>query len=251
MATQISKSEICWLPGEVQLWQRTADGDLEARQELVELYQPFAQQVAARLYSNRHIKELEFGDFHHFAVVGLLEAIDRYNPNFGSSFKNYANHRIQGAVLSGVENLCEKQRQIIARKRVLAERAEMLKTGKKHSRDFADVFAELSEIAIGLALGYMLEDSGLYRPEEEEAQPDNAYSGYALKQLKEQVKLIVDALPDQERTVIRHYYFQGVKFESIAVELNLTKGRISQIHHSAMKHLRELHVQMMQIDKAF
>lgn len=251
MSSQDSVFKIHLPAEEIQLWQHMAVGDKDAREKLIAMYQPLARKIAATLYINRHIQEFEFNDFHQYALVGLIESIDRYNPKYETKFSSYASHRIKGCILNGVEKQSEKQQQILSRKRILAERAGTLKSGKNNTRDFESVFAEMAEIAIGLALGYMLEDSGIYCSEDGETQPDTAYAGYELKQLKERVKAIVDALPDQERSVIKHHYFQGIKFDEIAMEMNLTKGRISQIHHSAINRLRILHIDLIHLNKTF
>jgi RNA polymerase sigma factor for flagellar operon FliA len=203
------------------------------------------------LYGKRHLLELEFDDFHQYALVGLLEAIDRFDPAKGVSFSTYATHRIRGAVLNGVEKVAEKQQQIIARRRVLADRATALKNQSTQPKGVEELIATLAEIAIGLALGCMLEGSGLYRSDPEEAQPDTAYNRYELKQLAERLRTLVDTLPEKERLIIKLHYLHGIKFDEIAQELHLSKGRISQLHHTALARLRTHYEQENGIDKRF
>jgi RNA polymerase sigma factor for flagellar operon FliA len=141
---------------------------------------------------------------------------------------------------------------LIARKRVLAERANTLKehTGKE-VKNVETLFAELADIAIGLALGCILEGSGMYRDDQDGAQPDHAYSRCELKQICEHLRVLVDSLEERERLIVKLHYFHGIKFEEIATEMNLSKGRISQLHHVALKHLREIYEQATGIDKKF
>jgi RNA polymerase sigma factor for flagellar operon FliA len=236
---------------EAALWARLRSGDERAKEELVRHYDPLARANAAILYGNRHLLELEFDDFHQYALVGLLEAIQRFDPAKGVSFSTYATHRIKGAILNGVEKLTEKQQQILARKRLLSDRAATLKGHATQPKGVEELVATLADIAIGLALGCMLEDSGLYRGDPEQAQPGTAYTRYELKQLAERLQIQVNTLPEKERLIIKLHYLHGVKFEQIANELNLSKGRISQLHHTALARLRKIYEQGNGIDKIF
>lgn len=86
-------------------------------------------------------------------------------------------------------------------------------------------------------LGFALEAG----PEgaEASAEPDNAYARIELIQLRRRIAESVGNLPESERRVIVRHYFQQQPFEEIARGLSLTKGRISQIHHAALRRMRE------------
>src|SRR5215217_267187 len=95
------------------LWQRWREShDGEAREALLTLHMPYARTIAAVLYGKRVNDGVEFGDYHQLAAVGLLEAMDRFDPARGVQFRTFASRRMQGAVLSGLERLTEKQQQI-------------------------------------------------------------------------------------------------------------------------------------------
>ena len=61
-----------------------------------------------------------------------------------------------------------------------------------------------------------------------------------MRQLSERLVECVESLAEQQRTVIHRHYFQQVPFDEIAATMNLTKGRISQVHRAALMQLREL-----------
>lgn len=227
------------------LWSawRQGDNPAAARQHLIEHYLPFAHMLAARLYAGRHIQQIEFEEFRQYAVVGMMEALDRYDASRNASFKTYAAHRITGAVLNGIEKSCEKQQQIAAKSNRKQQRLESIRSdGDQDDRPASrkDLFSELADLAIGLALGYILEDSGMYHAQEEQY-TENFYDRYELRQLRQMMARHVDVLPEQAQCVIRYHYYQGLNFEEIAGLLSLSKGRISQIHSQALKSLRKLH----------
>ena len=222
---------------ESELWQQyLTKPTAEYRDILIRKYSEYANIMAAKLFAGRQVLEIEFDEFKQFSMVGLIESIDRYNPSFGANFKTYASHRIKGAILDGIEKYCEKQQQISARSRLRAERMQnFLQEVALHQED---VFARLVDVAVGTAIGFMLEDTGMYQSDVETI-GQAAYSSRELMDLSRIMDRLVTTLPPQEESVIRLHYYQQLKFESIAEEMQLTKGRISQIHHSALKRMHQ------------
>jgi RNA polymerase sigma factor FliA len=222
------------------LWVRWIESrHIADRHALVERYTGFARMLAAKCYSGRISPELEFGDYLQFAMVGLIEAIDRYEPSGGAKFETFASLRINGSVLNGVESLSEVQRQTSVRHRVVKERAASVASNT--STQAVSALEKLAEIAIGLALGFALEDSGVYEGSGERALPDNAYRRLELQQLSQRLADCVRSLPEQQRVVIHRHYFQQMPFDDIAASLSLSKGRVSQVHSAALANLRDLH----------
>ena len=102
------------------------------------------------------------------------------------------------------------------------------------------VFACLADIAIGLAMGFVLEDTGMLQAEESPAYHDNTYQRVELKQLQQRLRHYLDALPDNEKRILHYHYLQHLGFEEIARILGLSKGRISQLHKQALERMRGL-----------
>ena len=114
--------------GEGALWQKLRDGgDDDARARLLEIHLPYAKVVAASYYSRRYHDEIEFGDYLQFASLGMIEALDRYDPQRGVQFRTFAARRMHGSILNGLERLTEKQQQIAARQRLRQERLQDVK----------------------------------------------------------------------------------------------------------------------------
>lgn len=230
---------------EAALWQEwRGAGDALARDKLLELHLPYTRVVAAAYYARRYSDDIEFGDYLQYASVGMLEALDRYDPQRGVQFRTFAARRMHGAILNGLERLTEKQQQIAARQRLRAERLQDVRAaaggeGVAAGGSPEQLMRFVAEVGIGLAVCWMLEGTGMVED------PDSAssvpfYQSAQLRQMRERLVQAVDRLPPQERTVIRHHYLQELPFERIAAELQLTKGRISQIHKQALLHLRRL-----------
>jgi RNA polymerase sigma factor for flagellar operon FliA len=197
------------------------------------------EEVAAKLYAGRPTQEFEFDEYLQYATVGLIECVDRYDPSYGAAFRTYAGRRVTGAILNGLEHSSEKQQQVAFRKRVAAERVESVRGDEPMPESPEDLFANLARIAVTLALGYVLEDSGMYRPEDEAPSRDSSYEAIELKQLQRRVRALVEALPERERRIIHYHYLNHLPFEYVADVLGVSKGRVSQLHRRAMELLRD------------
>lgn len=229
-------------PAELALWEQWRETRSEqAHGQLAALYGDYARIVAASYYAKRFHDEIEFAEYSQFAYVGLLEAIERFDPAFGVQFKTFAARRMHGAILDGVEKLTEKQQQIAAVRRLRAQRKDSLLAPDGEaapvSRTPEQVLRFVSEIGLGLAVSWLLEGTGMVDGgERSETMP--FYQSVELRQLRERLLQLVKALPPQQSRVISAHYLQEVPFEEIAQSLGLSKGRISQIHKQALAALR-------------
>ncbi|MEH0167837.1 sigma-70 family RNA polymerase sigma factor [Roseateles microcysteis] len=216
------------------------------RAALVDAYTSLVRRLAAKCYARRGGTELEFADLVQLGMVGLLEAIDRYSPDRGARFETFATYRVEGAILNGLPEYSELQRQLEFRRRMVKERSASIQLPGEAQRPADSALVRLADLAVGLALGFALEDSGMYQ-DEESSRPDNAYARIELQQLRARLATLVTGLPDGERRVIERHYFQQIPFEEIAAGVNLTKGRVSQLHRAGLMRLREL----LRLNKGF
>lgn len=221
------------------LWQGFVPARGEAqRQALVAHYTPLARILAARLYAVRSDAGLEFSDYHHFGMVGLLECIDGFDPARGVRFEAYATPHVRGTIADGVAALSERQRQAAVRRQVLRERTRSLADAAPGAAPQA-ALAQVADIAIGLALGFMLEDCGMFL--DPQAEPSLADSTYRTAELRSTCLLVNDSLAGlaaPERRVLSLHYLQGMAFTDIADDLGLSRGRISQLHRAGLATLQ-------------
>lgn len=246
------------------LWRRwREEGDEGARAQLIEHHLPYARMMAAAAYGRRTHNEVEFADYHQLARLGLIEAVDRFDPAQGAQFKTFAAKRVQGAILNGLPRLTEKNQQISTMMRLRHERLEAIKEaasedatshsenesapgGPAPSRDTDKLFRYLAEVGIGIALGVLLEETGMVDAEafDSDAHSPSPEISYFRKseihQLRNVLRGLVDQLNDRQKTVIRYHYLQEISFSEIAIAMSLTRGRVSQLHREGLLRLREL-----------
>jgi RNA polymerase sigma factor for flagellar operon FliA len=96
----------------------------------------------------------------------------------------------------------------------------------------------LADLAVGLALGFMLDGSGLVVGEDEVDRRPTAYESLAWKDLLRRVHAELEALPHRERLIIRGHYLEGMDFQQLSALLGVSKGRISQLHRGALDTIR-------------
>ena len=178
---------------------------------------PLVRRLAQRCYARRVGGELQYADLVQHGMVGLLEAIDRYTPARGVRFETFAYQRIEGAILSGLEAESEVQRQLAVRReqarlraRALAEEAAT-SHGDAASGPSASPLERLADLAVGLAMGFVLDGADIPGPSLEAAVPDNAYARTELAQLQRQMAELLQQLPLAERRVLHRHYFQQVE----------------------------------------
>jgi len=223
---------------ESQLWLRFTDhNDARARDELIYLYLPYARMLAAMLYAKRPNNVVEFCEYLQYANVGLIEAVDRYKSHLDAKFKTFASYRIKGAILNGLVKSTELNEQVACKKRLQKERVKSLLDNSDSNQE-KGLFEELLDVAIGLALVYMLDDTGLVN-DPSEVNMAEPYSNYEMSQLANRLKLVLDQLPEREAMIIRYHYYHQVGFEELSQIMGITKGRISQLHKRALIYLRE------------
>lgn len=226
---------------ELALWRRLREqGDATARERLLQAHLPYARTVAAVCYGRRYSDDVEFADYLQYARLGLVEAMERYDPARGVQFRSFAARRMQGAILNGLERFTEKQQQIAARQRIRSERMQDLKAAAREEGVVPSqhqVLRYVSEVGVGLALSWLLEGTGLVE-QADAAAAAPFYQPAALRQLRECLLRAVDTLPHQERLVLRSHYLHDQSFADVAATLQVTKGRVSQIHRQALLRLR-------------
>lgn len=225
-------------PPEARLWTNLKrGGDQAAREQLFTLYAPFAQKIARR-HHLAGAADIEFQDLSQLASAGLLEAIDRFDPDNGAPFRGYARRRIAGSITDGIAKLNEVREQIAFRNRTRRERLRSLAVEDGGAKGGRDAMDSLIELAVGLAIGFMLDDAAATQPEAAADRSANAYESLAWKESLRHLLEEVTNLPERERTIIRQHYLEGLDFEHIATQLNLSKGRVSQLHKAALGVLR-------------
>jgi RNA polymerase sigma factor for flagellar operon FliA len=239
-----------------QLWRefrRTRDRAL--RDRLILTYAPLVKYVAGRLGSGlpAHVDE---GDLVSYGLLGLIAAIERFDPGRDVKFETYAIARIKGSILDELRAMDWVPRSVRSRAREIERAMATLEARLGRAPTDEEVAAKvgipvdeledsLSDIArssiAALDELWTVSDSGegvalIDTLEDESApSPDSALSQ---TELKEAIADAIARLPEREKLVVTLYYYEDLTLREIGEVLGVTESRVSQLHTKAILRLK-------------
>lgn len=225
------------------------------RERLILEHAPMIKYIANRIAS-RLPCHVEVEDLINSGVIGLIDALEKFDPGRGIKFKSYAESRIRGAILDNLRSLDWVSRSVRRKSRVLEQTYVELqkKLGRPATEeevaevmgvDLEDLLKMIGEVN-SVSLVYLDEvigdDSGdkeqtlaeyLSNPDDEDP-----YSLLAVQEIKEALTDGIDNLPEKERLVLSLYYYEELTMKEIGKVLDVTESRVSQLHTQAILRLR-------------
>jgi RNA polymerase sigma factor for flagellar operon FliA len=210
-----------------------------------------AQRISAKLPAH-----VELNDLVSAGTLGLLDAIEKFDPDRGVRFKTYEELRIKGAILDSLRNLDWAPRSLRKKSKDLERVYKDLeqRLGRpatdKEVCDEMDIsleeFYELVDQIKGLNLGSFQELST--QDEEQSGEPLVKYVPdapqldpffiYHKSEIQGILSTAIDTLPKKERLVVSLYYFDELTMKEIGKVLSVNESRVSQLHTKAMLRLR-------------
>lgn len=223
------------------------------RERLLAAHLPDVRYIAQRIH-DRLPGQILLEDLVHAGIIGLIEAIDRFDPSKHTQLATYAKFRIRGAILDSLRatdwsprSLRKKTRAIEeANQRLFAElgrapsEAELAEKLSMSLLEFQHLLTQLNGLNMG-SLDSSFDDESA----DEEAygyRPNGTGADPFFSCLKEELKSIlaesIQALDERERQVISLYYFEELTMKEVGVALEIGESRVSQIHSLAILRLR-------------
>jgi RNA polymerase sigma factor FliA len=222
----------------------------EAYARVVEYY-PLARMIAKRTHA-RLPRGIDLDDLVSTAVIGLIEAVERFDPKRGVAFKSYAKHRIQGAILDSL-------RATDWVPRAVRRRAEMVEGARKTLTDSLGRNPTHTELSahLGIPLSELQDllqntdtrpllsldvavDDGSGTPladlvPDEEGTPDQWFEA---RQLRQAAVDAIEDLPERERIAIHLFYFQELSLKEVGAVLGVSESRACQLNAQGIKRLQ-------------
>ncbi|MFC3121551.1 sigma-70 family RNA polymerase sigma factor [Agaribacter flavus] len=225
-------SSINWI-GHIEKWpNKTALDWNESRVNLFNSHTKWARAIGLKIFGMYKVDGAEVNDYVNFANMGLLESIDSYEPNNGATFRYFAFKRIKGSILNGIVKYSEhSQTTDWIRKRMKERMHSISKTHPENDE------VELVENIIALTIGFVL-DNNSYMVSEMQL-TDAYFDSQELVVLQQNVRRIVENLPNNQRDVMEKHYYQLKSFSEVAKDRSCSVGRISQLHAQAINNIRK------------
>jgi RNA polymerase sigma factor for flagellar operon FliA len=224
------------------------------KEEIVEQFLPRVKYYASK-YAFCLPSELSIEDLVSAGIVGLLEAIERYDPSMNATLSTFADFRIRGAIIDEVRSMQWASKD--ARKRLEDVRKAYSELEKSFNRIATD--EEVAErlnitldelyktLSIANTMNMMsLEDLGVSKDGESldilecisKEDERDMLDELNLKELRSALGSAVDELPEKERLVITLYYFEELTMKEIGKALDISESRVCQLHGKALIKLK-------------
>ncbi len=242
---------------ELELWiafKKSQDQTL--KDKLILKYLPLVKYVAGKVAIGMP-KKIEFDDLEGYGVIGLLDAIDKFDPNRNTKFKTYGITRIRGAIfdeLRAIDWIPRTIRQNVKKlEKAMFDLEEQLNRAPTDQeiaevleitdKELQKLFLAASTLTVGsvqdsiigddpdnekYAIINVIEASGEYDPEVISEK----------NEIKKMISLAIEELPEKERQVLILYYYEDLTLKEIGEVLEVTESRVSQLHTKAILKLK-------------
>lgn len=243
------------MKGLVKRYKQDTNGvDGRLRDQLIMDYAPLirfvAQRIAARLPSN-----IDIDDLISAGVIGLMDAIEKYDPSRDNKFKTYAEFRIRGAILDELRSQDWVPRSV----RDKAKKIERMyaELEQKYGRPVSDSeisealempLDEYQEMLAKVKAVTLLSIDELTGPNQhdrkslleclENVSSKNPFTQLKSKGVRDMLIRNIEDLPEKQRLVLSLYYYEDLNLKEIGKILEVTESRVSQLHTQAVEKLR-------------
>jgi len=246
-------------PKQADIWKKYSKSGPGSASEntIVEQYLPLVKTVVGRLAMTLP-SHVSAEDLYSAGLVGLLNAVRRYNPKGGSTFESYARVRIRGAVFDELRRLDwvprsvhDKAKKVEQTMQRLAQRKGSLPTDDEMADALGLSPEEYEELLDAIRpASYVCLDSVKSSADGESGSGShdvvaddsqiNPGEGAAKREMARLIEVRLQQLPEMQRKVLALYYFEDLRLREIAEAFGVTESRICQVHSQAILAIKAL-----------
>lgn len=227
----------------------------ELRDRLILHYSPLVKYVASRV-SVGLPQSVEQADLVSYGIFGLIDAIEKFEPDRGVKFETYAIRRVRGAIIDELRSIDWVPRSVRAKARSIETAfstlegelgrsptdTELAKALGLTENELQNTYTQISFVGV-VALDDMFPRSG-ERNETATLADTIADRGegpmglYEVEELRQALAMALNRMPEREKIVLTLYYYEGMTLAEIGEVLGVTESRVCQIHTRAVLQLR-------------
>lgn len=241
---------------EEELWRKyRKTKDESIRNRLIKQYLPLVKYVAGKLAVGMP-QNVEFDDLVSYGVIGLFDAIDKFDPGKHVKFKTYAVTRVRGSIFDQLRQLDWVPRSIRQKTRELEDTVRRLEaqlgraaTDQEIAKELGMTEHEFEKLILKISGTTVLSLNDVWYSGEdndrmsigdsiESPQSRNPDSIVEKQEMKRVIVESIGELPDKEKKVLVLYYYENLTLKEIGAVLGVTESRISQLHTKAIVRLR-------------
>ena len=235
-----------------KLWaEYTANKTPDLREKLIIEYAPLVKLVAGKL-SMYLGYSVEFDDLCGYGVFGLIDAIDKFDHEKGVKFETYASLRIRGEILDQIRKMDWIPRTVRQKQKLLDNAYKKIESETGHLATDEEICDELgitmdelcdmqneTKMTNIISLDeYMEQGDSKVEPADtkEYLQPDKVVEK---EEVKKALMEVLATLTDKEKKVIMLYYYEDMTLREIALVMEVSESRVSQLHSKALNKMKQ------------
>lgn len=221
----------------------------EIKKEIIIKYINLVKIISGRLY-NYYASNIEYEDLMSYGVIGLIDAIDKFDRTKNIKFETYASIRIRGSIIDQIRNLDWVPRSIRQKSKLLKDAYEVLdqKLGREPSnaemaeylgKTESEIKSMFDETSVFNVMSIEDDFKDNYKIQLKDETIDSSPEASAIKNdtLKE-LELAIEKLSERDKIIINLYYYEGLTYKEIGEILKISESRVSQIHSKAIIKMR-------------
>lgn len=221
----------------------------QAKDQLIISYVSLVKAIAGRLY-HQYNSNIEYEDLLSYGIIGLIDAIEKFDYKKEVKFETYANIRIRGAIVDELRRLDWVPRSVRQKYKKLESAISSLESQLGHAAsddqiaehlgisldEYANLLNEVTSYAV-MSLEEKIEESIHFDIPSSEKQ-FNPEDQLMTEETKKILAQAIDQLPAKEKQVMALYYYSELTYKEIALIIEVSESRVSQIHTKAVGRLK-------------
>ncbi len=217
------------------------------RDQIVLDHLPLVKAIAVRVHDNLPV-HVELDDLVHAGVLGLFDAVNKYDSCKNVAFHAYAKHRIKGAILDSLRqldwasrDLRRRQKQVEAATRTLSMKFERTPTESEMATQLGVTVDRFREMNLDLRVVGLISPTAASDQEPDRTEDFPADAGMepdrmcGQRELQTTLARAIGSLPARYQTVVSLYYTRDMTMKEIGEAMGVNESRVSQIHKTALK----------------
>lgn len=227
---------------------------LEVREQIVQKYIPLVKYIASRVIIGKS-KYVEYDDLVGYGMIGLMDAINKFDESRGMQFSTYASIRIKGAMIDEIRKNSPISKGAIDKLNKYNEAIEQLQTKLLRdpsteevaaaldisTSDVSDIESYINYISVISLDDILFSDDDEIKLKEtiEDKKSPSPEKSLEEKEELEYLSKAIESLNEKDKTILSLYYYEGFTLKEIGKVLEVSESRVCQLHSRAIVHLRK------------
>lgn len=227
----------------------------DEREEMILKYIPYVKYITSRFAAGKP-PGIEYEDLTSFGIIGLIDAVEKFDPSKGLKFETYATLRIKGAIIDELRKMSWIPKSAFSKLSALNQAREDFQNQYNREPTQMELAAlmgiEIAELrTIESFINYISIvslDEVFYKSDDEDIKfksiiedENSPQPDMILEDIEKfnMLKKAIDMLPEKDRIVLNLYYYEKFTLKEIGKVLDVSESRVSQLHSRAIVRLRE------------